>query len=127
MLAFRRAATVATVAAAGEGATLANTLLHRAQRQQQQGRAMGGGGVVAGQDTPLQHKEDLPEHLKKEFSHVTEHPRTEGGAAGGAAAPASSAGGAAGGEQAGVAPHPDEMADPYSGADPSQKEGAGST
>ena len=54
MLAFRRAGALATVAAAGAMSALATTAMRLAQQQ----RHKGGGGVVAGQDTPLQ----VPQH-----------------------------------------------------------------
>lgn len=174
-MAYRRAAAMATVAAAGAASALWR-------------RATTGGGLVPGQDTPM-HEKDLPENVKQDFrqvctaaaagghqrlplpshgaaahfyaaddpapqppctaacllpgnaaeassltqqmlplantrcwlSQVSEHfpdePTAE--AAGGSGGSTSTAGSGQPRE------HPDEMSDPYSGADPYQKQGGG--
>ena len=55
-MAYRRAAAVAAVAAAGAASAVWR-------------RAMAGGGLVPGQDTPV-HEKDLPENVKQDFRQV---------------------------------------------------------
>lgn len=75
-------------------------------------------GVVAGQDTPVAHAANLPDHIKKEFTSATEHP--EGFDEEEPAAGCSTGEGA--GQRAQKGQHPGPAQDPYSGGDPSQQE-----
>ena len=61
-MAYRRAAAMATVAAAG----VASAVWRRTMAG---GSGGTGGGLVPGQDTPV-HERDLPENLKKDFRQV---------------------------------------------------------
>lgn len=79
----------------------------------------GGGGMVAGQDTPVS-LEDLPDNVKSQFETTVQAP---------GASPASSkegdqqagSSGAGDGQQEGEPPrHPGPQQDPYSGSDPTQ-------
>lgn len=78
-------------------------------------------GLVAGQDSTVKHKEDLPDCVKQGYTHVVDAPEADslsqqqGQAAGGAAARSA-------GEQKAQG-HPGPKEDPYSGGDPSQQQG----